>query len=151
MKIIDFGLARELGREETLSSFAGSYGYIAPELYRRQRYRFEVDMFAFGVMLFTMLSGGVRPFQSEKLDQSELRQATLRLQYDVDQESWDVITPFAKALVRKLLIGREERLSAREALQEPWFSSSENSIIEVDHRPSVRPIAFELVRFNSNR
>lgn len=98
-------------------------GYIAPEIYEKASYGCEVDMFAFGVILFRLLSSGDRPFPHKNRD--ILRQAVLRLEYDI-HEGWDQVSADAKRLVKHLLTHRENRLSATEALREPWFDMTED-------------------------
>lgn len=73
-KILDFGLAREMtpnsGATETRAAITdagiamGTVGYMAPEQIRAQPVDGRTDLFAFGAVLFEMLSG-VRAFQRE--------------------------------------------------------------------------------------
>lgn len=104
LKLIDFGLAHAFDGDEFLSDLCGSTGSIAPEIYSRAPYRFEVDMFAFGVLLFQLLSRG-RPFPVD--DERTLELHTVTLQYDVHSEDWENVSSPAKDLVRKLLINRD--------------------------------------------
>ena len=52
LTLVIFCRARVLEEDEELNDICGSLGYIAPEMYMGEYYRFEVDMFAFGVLLF---------------------------------------------------------------------------------------------------
>jgi hypothetical protein len=61
LKLASFGLAKIIEGNEMASDFCGSLGYIAPEIYEQKPYRYEVDMFAFVIILFRLLSG-VHPF-----------------------------------------------------------------------------------------
>jgi serine/threonine protein kinase len=78
--IMDFGLARLHGAEERSASndsaqFAGSVAYMAPEQVEgRRNIGPEADVFAFGVVLFEMLTGQL-PFVGD----SPWTTATLRL------------------------------------------------------------------------
>lgn len=126
LKLIDFGLSRILGENEQVRDFCGSVGYIAPEIYRCQSYRFEVDMFSFGVLLFRLLSAE-RPFPNT--NSLILRRHTLESHYSVIGTAWENVTDSAKNLVRKLLINRFERLTAEQALAHPWFSTPGDSIL----------------------
>ena len=94
-------------------------GYLAPEVYLRKLYRFEVDMFAFGVLLFKLLSGE-RPFPSE--NERILVRRTVDLRYNVQGGDWNNVLASAKDLVRHLLINWQERLTAEQALDHAWFS-----------------------------
>lgn len=153
LKLVDFGLARVITDDEAVRDFCGSIGYIAPEIYAEKSYRFEVDMFAFGVLLFRMLSG-VRPFPSN--DDRILKRDTMELRYSVQGTDWVGVSSAAKNLVRKLLINRQERYTAEQALSHPWFSEVGASVLRPDlscalDRPDrVRSKAFLLVRFTYN-
>merc|ERR1719203_1472290 len=53
VKLCDFGLARM--RSELMTGamqFAGTPNYMAPEIFRNQKYTENVDVFAFGTMLW---------------------------------------------------------------------------------------------------
>jgi serine/threonine protein kinase len=129
LKLVDFGLARVLEADETTRDFCGSLGYIAPEIYQGERYRFEVDMFSFGVLLFRLLSGE-RPFPSN--EPHILKRDTVMLQYNVQGNDWEIVSAAAKDLVRKLLINRQERLTAEQALKHSWFSEVGASVLRAD-------------------
>jgi len=147
LKVVDFGLARELSPGETVNDYCGSLGYMAPEIYKEEDYSFEVDMFAFGVILFRLLSGGEKPFPAT--NERILRRTTERLEYSVDSNAWKDVSPSAKRLVRKLLIAREERLNAKDALQHEWFSITSDTLIRTV-APNPRDAysdAFSLVSF----
>ncbi|CAH2307023.1 kinase C theta type-like [Pelobates cultripes] len=64
LKIADFGLALEgmFGRK-TATEYAGTPGYIAPEMIQGRRYNCAVDWWAFGVILYKMATGE-SPFYS---------------------------------------------------------------------------------------
>ena len=56
MKLTDFGLALVLGKGGTAHSKAGTRGYWAPEVIRRDEYRFEPDWWCLGVTLHALLA-----------------------------------------------------------------------------------------------
>jgi calcium/calmodulin-dependent protein kinase I len=129
LKLVDFGLSRVLEENESVRDFCGSVGYIAPEIYSGKSYRYEVDMFAFGVLLFRLLSGE-RPFPNS--NSQILRRHTLEYRYTVIGNAWENVSEKAKDLVRKLLINRQERLTAEQALTHPWFSTPGHSVLRAD-------------------
>ena len=61
-KLGDFGIARELDR--TLSSFSkkGTYSYMAPEMYRGEKYDSRVDIYSLGIMLYKLRNHNRLPF-----------------------------------------------------------------------------------------
>lgn len=115
--------------------FCGSLGYLAPEIYKGEEYRYEVDMFALGVILVRLLSG-VRPFSSH--NKEKLRRDTINLSYSVQGRNWEDISPDALKLVRKLLIGRDQRLTASEAIKHDWLQADQqgDSILRPDFSQS---------------
>lgn len=137
LKIVDFGLAKVLEGKEKANDFCGSLGYIAPEIYMSKPYRYEVDMFAFGVMLFRLLSAQ-RPFSSPNPE--KLRSDTINLRYKIEGKIWEGISPEALKLVRNLLIGPEQRYTAVQASNHRWFVAREDSVLYVDQhkKPSSR-------------
>ncbi|RWR78244.1 receptor-like protein kinase HSL1 [Cinnamomum micranthum f. kanehirae] len=59
-RIADFGLARMLsgkGEPETVSTVAGTNGYIAPEYFYTSRVNEKCDVYSFGVVLFELVTG----------------------------------------------------------------------------------------------
>lgn len=129
LKLVDFGSAQVLEGSEAATECCGSLGYVAPEVYIGEPYRFEVDLFAFGVLLFRLLSGE-QPFPLSNL--KILKRHTLEVRYNVQSRDWENVSAAAKSLVRKLLINRQERLTAEKALAHPWFSEEGTSVLRAD-------------------
>lgn len=94
-----------------------------------EAYRFEVDMFAFGVTLFRLLSRE-RPFPAN--NSQILKRHTIECRYNVGSGDWQSISPAAKDLIRFLLINRQERFSAVQALDHRWFREEGSSILPRD-------------------
>ena len=79
VKVLDFGLARMMasaeGAGETVSlagagsAFAGTPGYMAPEVLRENEPTEQSDIFALGVVLYEM-AGGKPPFKGKSLADS---------------------------------------------------------------------------------
>ena len=93
-----------------------------------QAYRFEVDMFAFGVVLFRLLSGEF-PFSGNS---EILKHRTIQCRYNVKSGDWQNVSPAAKGLIRKLLINRQERLTAADALCHRWFREERSTLSPSD-------------------
>jgi calcium/calmodulin-dependent protein kinase I len=124
LKIIDFTLARVLGEGEVSRDFCGTGGYIAPEVYQGRPYRFEVDLFAFGVILYRLLSSnGEAPFPAAQKEES-LRLQTVGLRYSLTDEHWDSVSPLAMDMISKLLTSERKRLTVKSALEHPWLLST---------------------------
>lgn len=64
-RIADFGLAKMMiGKNETVSMVAGSYGYIAPEYGYALKVDEKIDVYSYGVVLLELLTGK-RPLDQE--------------------------------------------------------------------------------------
>jgi len=74
VKIIDFGLAKALGRatQSQTGSLKGKFAYMSPELVRSERINHRSDVFALGVVLHELLTG-------KRLFQADSEIATLAL------------------------------------------------------------------------
>jgi serine/threonine-protein kinase len=69
VKLVDFGIAKSVEWNKTQAGLVkGTAYYMAPEQIMGSAVTFRTDIWAFGVVLFEMLSGGKRPFQGSTLD-----------------------------------------------------------------------------------
>ena len=63
-KIVDFGLAKIIGPNETADEPFGTLGYVAPEVLKKRPYTFSCDVWSIGCILYALLSGSL-PFDHE--------------------------------------------------------------------------------------
>ena len=63
VKIADFGLSKIVWDEQTMTP-CGTVGYTAPEIVKDERYSKSVDMWALGCVLYTLLCGFPREWDS---------------------------------------------------------------------------------------
>eukprot|EP01038_Epipyxis_sp_PR26KG_P012564 gene12564-16850_t len=124
VKIADFGSATS-AQGFTVTTFCGTPGFIAPEIIEQKPYGKPVDMFAFGVILYILLSG-IAPFHDETNE--GLFTKVINGEYDFEAPCWKTISASAKDLINGLLtINPHKRLTAEQALSHPWLK--ENSEI----------------------
>jgi calcium/calmodulin-dependent protein kinase I len=124
LKLADFGLAQILKPHELMHSACGTPGYVAPEVLRNEStgYGKEVDMWSIGVILYVLLCG-FPPFYDE--DNSRLFQAIQLGEYEYPSPYWDAVSAEATGLIDKLLVlDPAHRLTAKQALQHPWLTST---------------------------
>lgn len=120
LMITDFGLSKILRHHnDILMTACGTPGYVAPEVLRRTGHGKPVDIWSVGVIMYTLL-GGYTPFWGE--DQASLFDSILSGVYDFEEDYWSNISSYAKDLIdRMLTYDANQRISASEALQHPWF------------------------------
>ncbi|XP_060576353.1 calcium/calmodulin-dependent protein kinase type II subunit delta-like isoform X2 [Ruditapes philippinarum] len=120
VKLADFGLAIEVqGDQQAWFGFAGTPGYLSPEVLRKDPYGKPVDVWACGVILYILLVG-YPPFWDE--DQHRLYAQIKVGAYDYPSPEWDTVTPEAKNLINSMLtVNPSKRITAQEALKHPWI------------------------------
>lgn len=61
-KLGDFGIARTIEKTTSGLSKKGTYGYMAPEVYRGEAYGSSVDLYSLGLVLYRLLNNNRLPF-----------------------------------------------------------------------------------------
>lgn len=61
-KLGDFGIARELERNVSTLSKKGTFSYMAPEMYKGEKYDSRVDIYSLGIMLYKLRNRNRLPF-----------------------------------------------------------------------------------------
>ncbi|XP_078809494.1 calcium/calmodulin-dependent protein kinase (CaM kinase) II beta 1 isoform X49 [Oryzias latipes] len=146
VKLADFGLAIEVqGDQQAWFGFAGTPGYLSPEVLRKEAYGKPVDIWACGVILYILLVG-YPPFWDE--DQHKLYQQIKAGAYDFPSPEWDTVTPEAKNLINQMLtINPVKRITAQEALKHPWVCQR-STVASMMHRQETVEC---LKKFNARR
>ncbi|XP_030197137.1 calcium/calmodulin-dependent protein kinase type II subunit beta isoform X3 [Gadus morhua] len=146
VKLADFGLAIEVqGEQQAWFGFAGTPGYLSPEVLRKEAYGKPVDIWACGVILYILLVG-YPPFWDE--DQHKLYQQIKAGAYDFPSPEWDTVTPEVKNLINQMLtINPSKRITAQEALKHPWICQR-STVASMMHRQETVEC---LKKFNARR
>ncbi|CDW55756.1 calcium:calmodulin dependent protein kinase type [Trichuris trichiura] len=139
VKLADFGLAIEVqGDTDVWYGFAGTPGYLSPEVLKKEPYSKPVDvwacglaratvhqflnqkaLFIAGVILYILLVG-YPPFWDE--DQGRLYAQIRAGCYEYPSPEWDTVTPEAKNLINSMLtVNPRKRITADQALKHPWI------------------------------
>ena len=125
IKIADFGLAHDA--EHPMADLAGTLAYMSPEALKGERCNTKLDMWALGVVLFTLLSGYL-PFDpggnsGDSLVRTRITRAVPAFTREDGgyPQQWEHVSVAARKLILRLL-EREpgKRLSADALLAEPW-------------------------------
>ncbi|KAM6951730.1 calcium/calmodulin-dependent protein kinase (CaM kinase) II gamma 1 isoform 6-T6 [Aplochiton taeniatus] len=146
VKLADFGLAIEVqGDQQAWFGFAGTPGYLSPEVLRKDPYGKPVDIWACGVILYILLVG-YPPFWDE--DQHKLYQQIKAGAYDFPSPEWDTVTPEAKNLINQMLtINPAKRITSEQALKHPWVCQR-STVASMMHRQETVEC---LRKFNARR
>lgn len=119
--LADFGIAKMLdGKGESLKTMAGSFGYAAPEVMRKEGHGKPVDMWSMGVITYTLLCG-YSPFRSETL-QDLIRECT-DATVVFHERYWKDVSDDAKDFILRLINpSPDERWTSEQALNHIWLS-----------------------------
>ncbi|XP_070506983.1 phosphorylase b kinase gamma catalytic chain, skeletal muscle/heart isoform isoform X3 [Chironomus tepperi] len=149
VKITDFGFARHLNDGAKLYDLCGTPGYLAPETLKCNMfedapgYSKEVDMWACGVIMFTLLVG-CPPFWHRK--QMIMLRNIMEGKYSFMSPEWSDISEDPKDLIRKcLVVDPEKRINVREALKHPFFNTV---LFEQDITPLKRTLSAKTRRYS---
>ncbi|KIY71591.1 Pkinase-domain-containing protein [Cylindrobasidium torrendii FP15055 ss-10] len=122
--IADFGIAKHLvSPDEILTSLAGSFGYVAPEVLLNEGHNKPVDIWSIGVITYVLLCG-YSPFRSDDL--KVLVRETKEAKVQFHERYWKNVSQEAKSFILKLLNPDPvKRPTAEEALKDPWLTKGE--------------------------
>lgn len=125
LKIIDFGLAKELGlyADRIPITMCGTLEFMCPEVMRCSHASPASDMWSVGVILYMMLSGGLSPFWAGSEYRTQRR--IIRGIYSLEHPNFKDITQNAMDCIEKLLdTDGSRRLSASQCLEHQWLTGS---------------------------
>ena len=127
-KLSDFGLAAFIKSDNDLFDIVGTPNYVAPEIITRDDqfdderpgYGCPVDVWASGIILFWMLTGGYLPFDG--CDSATIFKQIRKGQLDLSNDLWTSVSLPAKDFLKSLLHSNPQtRLRASSACCHPWL------------------------------
>eukprot|EP00927_Polykrikos_kofoidii_P047680 TRINITY_DN41957_c0_g1_i1.p1 TRINITY_DN41957_c0_g1~~TRINITY_DN41957_c0_g1_i1.p1 ORF type:complete len:438 (+),score=56.45 TRINITY_DN41957_c0_g1_i1:61-1374(+) len=124
LKLIDFGLSRKCAAGDKLTSIAGSYYYMAPEVFKGS-YGLPADVWSFGVILYILLCG-YPPFGGST--DRDIRTAVLTQKLCFPSAGWDTVSAQAKNFIEEILqFESHNRPTASAVYQDAWLRSASRS------------------------
>lgn len=133
VKIIDFGMAKELEPTEKVKALCGTPEFVAPEVVSYDFISTGTDMWSLGVICYILISG-YSPFMGDT--DTETYANISNVTYDFDLEEFDIISQNAQDFISQLLrLSPRSRLSAQECLDHPWLLEKDigQSVIKTDN------------------
>jgi len=145
LKIVDFGLSKIIGPNETSMDPFGTLSYVAPEVLLQKPYGKEVDYWSLGVISYLLLSR-VLPFDDE--DDKEIARQTIQDAADFSFHPWEDVSDGAKEVCKALLHkSRQKRATIEEILNMEWFNEfKEVTQARRDASPETRFKAYTLTQ-----
>ena len=99
IKIVDFGVAKDLTNKDSTNTFLGTLNYMAPEMLMGKNYSFGIDVWSVGVILYELFYGKL-PYGFGMTDPNDvlndIKESNLVLPSDVKNQS-------INELIKKLL------------------------------------------------
>jgi serine/threonine protein kinase len=149
IKLADFGFAKRVASELSLSTLCGTAQYVAPEIldFQIDGYDERCDMWSVGVVTYILL-GGYAPFEGEP---DELAQFIIRGEYEFHDKYWADISESAKDMIHNMLqVNPDVRLTAIEALSCEWMGLSPEELAGKDLGGAREQMAEEQQRLDEN-
>ena len=146
VKLIDFGVAKIFSLNVNHKTIVGSNIYMAPEVLRAN-YNESCDLWSIGVILYILLIGKP-PFNGK--NENAISLAIKKGKYDILNAQYESLSQNAKDLISKLLMyDPEERITAKEALNHPWFNTPEIMNIDYLDNERIKDLLLNLERYKS--
>lgn len=128
VKIGDFGIAKHVGGTTELRTFAGSPGYVAPEVWGyldsdTSKYTNAVDIWSLGCLVYAMITKET-PFP-ETLELLEYIHARISFPETKLKSKASTATRFITSLMKPR---PQDRLTAGMALEHPWLEVQQEDI-----------------------
>lgn len=128
-KLVDFGLSKIVGPNETCNDPFGTLSYVAPEVLLQKPYDKSVDLWSLGVIIYLLLCGAL-PFDHD--DDREIARQTIHDDPDFTYETWSKIEDSTIDLIKSLLAkDKNDRMKLADVLQHPWIVKKSKQIAMV--------------------
>ena len=122
IKLIDFGSCEIFSEEnKETNRRLGTPSYVSPEIINGEKYSYECDIWAMGILMYFLLSGKV-PFDG--FNQNDIFNSIKNKKISFDDEIWNNISLDAKNLIKCLLIkDKNKRININQILESSWVKN----------------------------
>ena len=122
IKVIDFGLSQIISPEKRLKTKVGTAYYVSPEILKGD-YTEKCDIWSAGVILYIFLSGDP-PFNGPS--DSDIYNKISQMKFTFPEKKWKTISNEAKDLIIHMIAPENQRYTAKQVLEHPWFKNASN-------------------------
>ncbi|CBZ50858.1 putative NEK kinase [Neospora caninum Liverpool] len=129
IKLGDFGIARQLNKENMAETYVGSPCYMSPELYKREPYNYKSDIWALGCVLFELCCLR-KPFQGSNIVVLAMQVTQSKPPSHLDTPPGLYPPPLHHLVNRMLQVDPVERPSAAEIMATPYILKSMKKLIK---------------------
>ena len=144
IKVADFGLSAKYEHESycAMDEHVGTLIFMGPELILKKRYSKGVDVFATGIIMYMLLTGGKHPlYDSRDFHVEKYKKQLLALhQFTFPSH----LSPLAKNIFQRLTkFNITMRYTAAEALRHPWITRLNKTLIPMTLQDKIENMAVE--------
>ena len=111
IKIIDFGLSKIFTINEKMHEKYGTLLYLPPEIVLNDQYSSKIDIWLFGIIIYTILNKGVHPF-SDETEVEHLLQKIISKQFN-----FDIFPEKYKELLKVCLVKEKDRADIKKIIE----------------------------------
>jgi len=141
LKMVDFGISGVVHKKRWLTKRVGTDGFMAPEVLADCLYGPSADIFSLGAVFHNMIVGRSPVWNKEKNEYSY--PGSMR---------WRTLSAEAREFLKSLLCANpDDRPTAHEAIQDPWFKNmgviqSDQDLLAMCH--STQEVATSVLTFS---
>jgi len=146
VKLIDFGLSKSfLRKNDVMTERVGTLYTMSPQVMKGM-YTAQADLWSLGIVAFMLLSGSDPPFQGRTPEETVSKVVQARLAFK--GKIWNTRSAESKEFISSLLkVDPQLRLTAVEALKNPWLSKEINLSDTKPNPELVSDVAKNLVNY----
>jgi len=146
VKLIDFGLSKSfLRKNDVMTERVGTLYTMSPQVLQGV-YTAQADLWSLGIVAFMLLSGSDPPFQGRTPEETVSK--VIRAKVEFKGKIWHTRSAESKEFISSLLkVDPQLRLTAVEALKNPWLSKEINLSDTKPNPELVSDVAKNLVNY----